>query len=185
MKLRDILNHKVSTFDGVCWRFGLLDYAWKDDFANGVGSLLRGGRYNFKGAFRCLYLALDEETALAELKHGWRAAGIDDYTLRCHVFVGIGVRLSRVLDLTNDATLNALGLKNADLMADWRADQRAGRESLTQALGREARDAGFEALLVPSARLAGGRNLVLFVDRLAEGCIELPPLLDEYLDRSG
>jgi hypothetical protein len=42
-------------------------------------------------------------------------------------------------------------------------------ESWTQAIGRGSRQAGFEAILVPSARHRGGRNIVIFPDRLAAG----------------
>lgn len=53
--------------------------------------------------------------------------------------------------------------------ADWEAENRAGREAVTQAVGRAAAEAGFEGLVVPSAADPGARNVVVFVDRLGRG----------------
>jgi hypothetical protein len=50
----------------------------------------------------------------------------------------------------------------------WQEKQERGREALTQAIGRIARDSGFEGLLVPSAQ-GSGQNLVIFADRLLHG----------------
>lgn len=74
-----------------------------------------------------------------------------------HRLVRIRFALHRVLDLTDPATLAALDLRPEDLVGDdWQRTQR---------LGAQARAAGFEGLLVPSA--AGpGDNLVIFPDRL-------------------
>lgn len=44
------------------------------------------------------------------------------------------------------------------LDADWMNQNRHGRESMSQALGRAALDASFEALRVPSARGPGGES---------------------------
>jgi RES domain-containing protein len=73
------------------------------------------------------------------------------------VLASVTAKLHRVLDLTDLAVLKQLGLQPEDLVVPhW--DQ-------TQELGRLAREAGFEALLVPSAA-APGTNLVLFPDQL-------------------
>lgn len=62
---------------------------------------------------------------------------------------------------------------------DWKAIQRAGHEALTQIIGREARSAGFEAILTMSARRNDGLNLVIFPDRVfPESTIVMGPLLD-------
>jgi hypothetical protein len=55
------------------------------------------------------------------------------------------------------------------LEEDWKGIQAAGEESWTQVIGRGSREAGFEAILVPSARHARGKNIVIFTDRLAAG----------------
>ena len=53
------------------------------------------------------------------------------------------------------------------LAEDWRKVNHAGHESLSQAFGCAAHDLGAEALLVPSARVPGGLNLVYFPESLA------------------
>jgi hypothetical protein len=60
-----------------------------------------------------------------------------------------------------------LGVTPAQLNADrWREETDLGRESLSQALGRAAQRAGFEALLVPSAqaRSTAEFNVVLIIE---------------------
>ncbi|MGH9816139.1 MAG: RES family NAD+ phosphorylase, partial [Candidatus Acidiferrales bacterium] len=43
-----------------------------------------------------------------------------------------------------------------------------GNLDLPRRLAREAKDAGFQALIVPSAAIPEGRNVVLFLDTLSE-----------------
>lgn len=117
------------------------------------GSVLYGGRYNPKDAFGALYCSEKPATCIAEVRKA--TAG---RTLSAFVLVSVTVELQRVLDLTDHAVLQRLGLRSEDLIApDW---------APTQELGRLAREAGFEGLLVPSAA-APGTNLVLFPDYLA------------------
>jgi hypothetical protein len=53
---------------------------------------------------------------------------------------------------------------------DWLAIQQGGQESWTQAIGRGAFEAGFEGLIVPSARdRPNGENLVIFPTNLRRG----------------
>ena len=79
-----------------------------------------------------------------------------------------------MLDLTRPAHLRKLGLQTRALLgADWEGDNRDGRESLPQAVGRAAQSSACEALLVRSA--AGeGVNLVLFPDSLLSQSRILP-----------
>lgn len=67
----------------------------------------------------------------------------------------------------------SLGLSITRLFAvDWRAEQDAGREALTQAVGRGAFEAGLQGLLVPSHahRKAKGVNVVVFPGHLDARC---------------
>lgn len=86
------------------------------------------------------------------------------------------VLLNRVCDLTDPKIRDRLGLQADDLVQDdW---------SLTQEVATAVRDAGFEAILAPSA--AGPHvNLIIFKDRLlpnsrvdylAEQDTEIPPI---------
>ncbi len=116
------------------------------------GSLKHGGRYNPMGAFGALYCGESPAVCAGEIRK--RAAG---HPVLPHRLARIQVHLQRVLDLTDPATVTTLGLRPEQLMAeDWQP---------TQQLAAQARAAGFEALLVPSA-VGPGRNLVVFSDRL-------------------
>lgn len=116
------------------------------------GSLRHGGRYNPLGGFGAIYCGENPAVCAAEIHRRAQRHPVRRYRL-----ARIHIDLHRVLDLTDPATLAALGLRAEDLVTDtWEPTQR---------LGAAARAAGFEGLLVPSA--AGpGRNLVIFPDRL-------------------
>jgi len=116
------------------------------------GSLRHGGRYNPMGAFGAIYCGENPAVCAAEIRRRAQRHPVRRYRL-----ARIRFELHRILDLTDPATLAALGLRAEDLVADnWEPTQR---------LAAAARAAGFEGLLVPSA--AGpGRNLVIFPDRL-------------------
>jgi RES domain-containing protein len=119
------------------------------------GSELHGGRYNPKGAFGALYCGETPAVCSAEIRKV--TAG---RILNPLVLASVRVELQRVLDLTDHAILQRLGLRPEDLvLPNW---------AETQELGRLARAAGFEALLAPSAA-ATGRNLVIFPDHLEPG----------------
>ena len=55
------------------------------------------------------------------------------------------------------------------LAEDWRQVNDTKHESQSQAFGRAVHDLGAEAILAPSARVPGGRNLIFFPHSLACG----------------
>lgn len=121
------------------------------------GSVWFGGRYNPPGEFGALYCGLTTETCWAELetKHEGRLKRGGFRVVR------VSVRLQRLLDLTASTVQDSLGL-TADALT------RPSDYALTRAIARSAREAGFEAILAPSA--AGmGTILAIFADRLGEG----------------
>jgi RES domain-containing protein len=67
--------------------------------------------------------------------------------------IGIKIKLSRVLDLTNSAVRKRLGIeKKLLIQMGWEYEQEVlNQEAVTQVIGRLARDVGFEGILVPSA----------------------------------
>lgn len=68
-----------------------------------------------------------------------------------------------MLDLTNPKLRRALNLTLAELASeDWRKLLAIRKESLTQALGRAAAEAGLSGLLVRSAAVRRGVNVVVF-----------------------
>ena len=87
--------------------------------------------------------------------------------LQPRLMVAIKLEVSHVLDLTAASVRRSLHLSLADLRdEDWRKLQDKGEESLTQTLGRAAFNARLEALLVPSARIPQGINIVIFPENL-------------------
>lgn len=116
------------------------------------------GRYHIAGETGILYTSLERALAIREL--GRHASRRD---LQRGLAVGkIKVKLRKVLDLTQAAVLAKLGLSKGDLVSPDR--------SITQAVSLQARKAGFQGLLVPSAA-GSGANLVVFENNLAEGCL--------------
>jgi RES domain-containing protein len=62
---------------------------------------------------------------------------------------------NRVLDLTDQWVLESLQLSAEALVAD--------DVDLTRQIGRQAFEAGYEAVIAPSAAREGGKNLVIFL----------------------
>lgn len=122
-----------------------------------AGSERNGGRYHDPGVAGVLYTSTDRATAIAEVVRGLQARGIDPdsfgpqdwwvYELR--------VSLDRVLDVADPESLAGLKVTASALFADNTED--------TRRIGRQARDAGFQALLAPSAAVRSSNNLVLFL----------------------
>jgi hypothetical protein len=71
--------------------------------------------------------------------------------------------------LPSDAFLKSLDLTIDDLKLPWKLAQADNRPVLTQRIGSAARAVDIEGLLVPSARVDTGTNVVIFPDRLREG----------------
>ena len=175
------MPHAVKLKAGA-FRSAGVKYANEQDLISGDGASAVGGRWNRRG-IRAIYLSLDPITAVQEsyqefLKYGFKAADI-----RPRVMAGVKVQVKRLLDLTDPKSRRTLGFSLAELIdEDWQAIQSAGEESWTQTIGRGALLAGFEGLIVPSARNRIGKNLVLFpvaisrsssIELLAKD--ELPP----------
>jgi len=105
----------------------------------------------------------------------------------------VTVQLQHVLNLTIGEVRQTLRVGEQRIRDDdWRAQQDAGNESLTQAIGRAAKEAGLEGLLVPSSARRHGVNLVFFPEnRQPRSQIdpvnkdELPPPFPRSLPPSG
>lgn len=136
--------------EGIWHRF--VAELYKDDADSDQGALEHGGRYNPRREFGALYLSESAAACRAEMQ---RRPGVRVRYWEAR----ITVRVIRALDLTDPAVQATLGLLQEDLVSDdW---------ALTQDVGRAARRAGFDALIVPSA--AGNhRNLVVFKDLLSD-----------------
>jgi RES domain-containing protein len=166
--MQDCLARAIP-WSGSIFRSTSPEYANTTDLLSGVGSKSNGARYTPKGSFPTVYGSLDPDTAMHEALAFHRRAGIPVEQAMPRVFVSMRVALRRILPLTDRRTRALLRLSVRRLTrVRWQDEQDSGREALTQAVGRIARELGFEGLLVPSAQGAG-QNLVLFPDRLLPG----------------
>jgi RES domain-containing protein len=156
-------------WSGAFFRATVTSYANLADLLSGKGSARFGGRWNPPGC-RSVYGSLDPHTAMSESLANYEDHGIPLSQAMPLVFVGINARLQAVLDVTSAEFLAPLGLTISDLLrVDWQAEQDAGREGLTQAIGRAAYVAGVEGILVPSARVSASQNIVVFPQRRRKG----------------
>lgn len=138
----------------------------------GVGSVFEGARWSVKGLMPTIYASTDPATLNAEayykgLRYGWTPAHFN-----AQLIVGMHWELQAVVDLTSAATLRALKVTRKDILnCDWDAEQKAGREPVTQAIARAAFENLAEGLVVPSARRARGVNIVYYPTHRRDGTV--------------
>lgn len=151
----------LQPWKGAAYRVTTLEYPDPKSILLGQGSFLHGGRWNAIGSFRAVYgstldtVAVEESRATADYAHV-------PWPFRTpRLLVAIELSLQAVLDLTNTSIRARLGLTlDALREEDWRKAQEHGRESLTQAIGRAVFSNKGEGLLVPSARVPEGVNVI-------------------------
>jgi RES domain-containing protein len=116
---------------------------------SGEGAARHGGRFNPKGR-PALYTALDPTTAWMEAQQGL------PFKAQPMMLVGYRVDCVGVVDLTDPAVLDTLGIDPADLGCPWEdlADRQLQPPSWT--LAETLIDAGAQAAIVPS--FAPGAN---------------------------
>ena len=121
------------------------------------------GRWSPPGAFEVLYTSRERQGSLAEV--GYRLSLEPVWPSRArHTSHRLAVRTDRTLRLASFAELVPLGIEPAFYPTlDY---------ARTQAVAAAARFLEFDGLLVPSARHPS-TNLVLFLDQLAGGGLEL------------
>lgn len=123
------------------------------------GFLLKAaGRWNRRGKYGCLYTALTRDGALAELRKARARRAVRRGRPRDLVSVRV-VRVSPVLDLTDPAERRKMRIPLSAATGDDAADIERCRD-----VADRARDAGYRALLVPSAAARGTVNLVIYTD---------------------
>jgi RES domain-containing protein len=110
----------------------------------GPSNIAQNHRYSGKGR-AALYAGLSEKSVAAEMQHYGADASL-------RVMVSRQVEFENVLDLTNPSVREKLGVT---------IDQITSNDySITHALGDMCQER-FEAILVPSARSLGEKNLVV------------------------
>lgn len=162
-ELRDEFRDHAEWFTpwkGTLFRFHTVDFPTAKDVLGGGGARKHGGRWNPPG-LATLYGSTTDTTALEEGKANDRYYGV--VTKSPRLLVAIEAQLTRVLDLTHPDIRRAMDLTLAELAAeDWRKLLAAGKESLTQVLGRAVAEAGGSGLLARSAAVKRGVNVVIF-----------------------
>lgn len=142
----------------------------RHDPLSGEGARIQGGRFNPPDSFPVLYLCLSRECAVAELRRLGQALSIGvDGVLPRKLFV-YDVTVSRVLDLTDDDVLHALGVDATQIIADDR--------SLTCEIGVIADGLALQAVQSPSAT-GVGVVLALFPEHLGGAALD-PRLAEEW-----
>ena len=167
---RAIARIPPRTWEGVAFRSVSPAYAGARDLLSGEGVRRHGGRWNAAGSFAAVYASLSPETAVAEALAHARHYGIPDAEALPRVLVALDASVAALVDLTEARARRILRVSRRRLRGEpWRRAADAGREALTQAIGRAAFEGGLEGLLVPSAASRTGVNIVVFPERLRPG----------------
>jgi RES domain-containing protein len=136
-----------------------------------IGSIDTGGRYNPLGAFEVLYIGENPDTVTREVRmmvpdSSGRIVSVQKAP-RIQMTINWGFQ--RIADLTDSAIRKRLRVTLKDLLAEWTDLVDAGIIPVTHVLGTAARDASIEALIVPSARHKGHKNMAVIYDCLLKG----------------
>lgn len=142
-------------------------YAELPHLISGRGSWLNGSRWNPPGAMAVLHAADSPEHAVSEALVVYRHFSIP-LPRDLHIVVrAIRLDVRQILDLRVGSVRHALGVSSERMLGtDWQSENASGSESVSQAVGRAAADAGFRGLLAPSAAVPEAVNTVVFVDRM-------------------
>lgn len=185
-RLREVIAGNpalLQPWNGVAYRVTTLDHPSPQSILLGQGSFLRGGRWNAMSSFRAVYGSTEDTVAVAESRATADYLHIAIPFRTPRLLVAIELSLRAVLDLSLASIREELGVSEDELRAeDWRKVQERGVESFTQAIGRAVFANRGEGLVVPSARVTAGINVVY----LPENCrypSKVTVLESEKLDR--
>ena len=132
-----------------------------------TGYILRSsGRWNRAGVYGCLYTALSKEGAIAEYEKYLVRENANLTNVKPRELVAVKVDINPVLDLTSKKS-SLVPLSSPFLVGDDPGDLEKCR-----ILADTAREQRYAAIIVPSAALAGEKNLVIYIDGVA-GNIQL------------
>lgn len=129
-------------------------------------------RFNPSHEFGVLYVALEQATAIAELLRRAQLSGTQVQTYAPRVMLTLGVRLGKVLDLTDPEVCREWDVTRQDLASDDYAR--------CQEVARVARREGYEAIRYLSAT-GNGENLAIFYDRRHAGSSVVEKSREELL----
>lgn len=145
----------------------------------GGAARLYGARFTPKGGFDSIYLASDPITALLEVQALVILPG-GPLVLRTApwAIVSIDGLVSNVLDLTNPATLAALGTNEQEISSPWVTISNPPTQLLAQEAWRSGAIAGIKYRSAKHPR--DGLNLVVFPDRLSVSPNDYLEVYDPY-----
>jgi RES domain-containing protein len=147
------------------YAYRVIDDEYRTDPLSGLGSVLKGGRCNAPHSFEALYASDSRLTALHEVA---AIFGDVDQPRSPELILTLDVRLTRVLDLTDQTVRNTLGTTEDELMVPFLEDQLRLGEAPTQRLGRLVFGSHrFSGVRAPSAARIGSCNIVIFPARFA------------------
>jgi RES domain-containing protein len=134
------------------WR--VLTPRWAHRPLGGEGAGRHGGRWNPTGV-PALYLSAELTTVVAEYEQ--------DIGIRPGTFCAYDVKVERILDLTSLDVLAAIGIDPRERFAPWKTILLVERSVPPGwRVAETLISLGANGVLVPSVRLAGGTNLLLW-----------------------
>lgn len=150
-------------FRGTLYRACDPTYANTRDLLTGEGSRTVGGRWNGAGTFAMVYLAQSIEGSIAETLGLPGVFGFDPAARLPLTLVAVEARLDVVLDFTDARVRHALAVTLTTMnTCDWRSENAARREAITQAMGRAAFELGVQGIIATSAAKRTFKNLNVF-----------------------
>lgn len=157
----------VVRFDGTVFRATNPKYSELPDLISGKGAKLKGSRWNAPGQMRVLHASDSPESALTEALATYRRFAIP-IPSDLHIVVrAIHVDARSFLDLREGEFRQSIRVSEERLLSiDWEQENAGGQESVSQAVGRAAAEAGFCGLITPSAAVPDATNTAVFVDCL-------------------
>jgi RES domain-containing protein len=144
----------------------------------GGAAKLAGARFTPKGRFESIYLARDPVTAFIEVSAlVWLPGGPVPVRTAPWVVVSVDGVLNNLLDLTQAATLAALGTTAQEMTGTWVK----AKHPPTQLLGSLAYESGrIAGIQYASAKHPGGVNLVVFPARIAVAAANFLEVYDPH-----
>ncbi len=125
---------------------------------NGEGARRHGGRWNPEDSFRTVYASVDVDTAVAEFRRTIPPERDVSNVATAVVLWRIIARLENLVDLRLLENRRALELPEPFAGS--------ARTEVSQDIGDAAYYVRYKGMLVPSAAVEGGVNLVVFPDHL-------------------
>lgn len=141
------------------------------------GSKKRGGRWNRKNKYGCLYTCLDKEALKAELYKMCKKRGLEVKDLFLWAITTIEVEIKNYIDLTSPDIRKEFEIKLSDILSDKEEEQ-----EICRPVADEARALGCEAIISPSAAEPKGKNLNIYPDKFSRNShvriIKTEPLIN-------